>query len=244
MHEAPSPPPHLSVIIPAYNEEKRLGATLARVIAYLDEQSYTWEMVVVDDGSIDSTAAVAEAAGAGGLRAVRVLHNSSNRGKGFSIRHGMLEARGKYRLFSDADLSTPIEELDGFWPHFERGAAVVIGSRAMKESRLTVRQSPLRERMGRLFNSCVRWMLVPGIYDTQCGFKMFTAEAAEAVFAKQRMHGFSFDVEALMLARRAGFEVREVPVTWTNALGTKVSAWKGATAFWDLVVLKLRHCRR
>ena len=244
MQEAPLPPPHLSVIIPAYNEEKRLGATLARVIAYLHEQPYTWELVVVDDGSSDSTAAVAEAAGDGGRLAMRVLRNSPNRGKGFSIRRGMLEARGKYRLFSDADLSTPIEELDGFWPYFERGAAVVIGSRALKESRLTVRQSPLREGAGRLFNGCVRWMLVPGIHDTQCGFKMFTAEAADAVFAEQRMHGFSFDVEALLLARRAGFKVSEVPVTWTNAPGTKVSAWKGATAFWDLVVLKLRHCRR
>ena len=238
------PPPHLSVVIPAYNEEKRLGATLARVIAYLEAQPYGWELLVVDDGSSDATAAVAEAAGSGGQRAVRVLRNSPNRGKGFSIRRGMLEARGKYRLFSDADLSTPIEELDRFWPFFDSGAAVVIGSRAMEESRLTVRQSPLREGVGRLFNSCVRCMLVPGIHDTQCGFKMFTAEAAEAVFVQQRMHGFSFDVEALMLARRSGFEVREVPVTWTNAPGTKVSAWKGATAFWDLVVLKLRHYRR
>ncbi|PKO16755.1 glycosyl transferase family 2 [candidate division BRC1 bacterium HGW-BRC1-1] len=244
MQEAPPAPPHLSVIIPAYNEEKRLGATLARMIAYLEAQPYTWELVVVDDGSSDSTAAVADAAGDGGRLAVRVLRNSPNRGKGFSIRRGMLEARGKYRLFSDADLSTPIEEVEAFWSHFEKGAAVVIGSRALKESHLTVRQSPMREGAGRVFNSCVRWMLVPGIHDTQCGFKMFTAEAAEAVFPKQRMHGFSFDVEILMLARRAGFEVRELPVTWTNAPGTKVSAWKGATAFWDLVVLKLRHCRR
>ncbi len=235
----PSPPPHLSVVIPAYNEEHRLGATLERVLDYLGSQPYTWELVIVDDGSRDGTAQVAREIAAGGP--VRVLRNEPNRGKGFSIRRGMLEARGRYRLFSDADLSTPIEEVEGFWPHFEAGCGVVIGSRALEESRLEVRQPLHRELMGRFFNLLVRALLVGGIRDTQCGFKMFTAEAAEAVFPRQKMAGFSFDVEVLMLARRAGFRIHEAPVRWINAPGSKVSALNGALAFVDLLALKFRR---
>lgn len=239
MQEQPSETPRLSVVIPAFNEEKRLGGTVARVLEYLAAQPYTWELLVVDDGSGDATGDVARAAAGG--HPVRVLRNEPNRGKGYSIRRGMLEARGRYRLFSDADLSTPIEELDAFWPFFDQGFAVVIGSRAMEGSRLEVRQSSLREAMGRLYNACVRLLLVDGIRDTQCGFKMFTAEAADAVFPAQTMHGFSFDVEIIMLAQRAGFRVREQPVRWINAPGSKVSPWNGALAFLDLLALKLRR---
>jgi dolichyl-phosphate beta-glucosyltransferase len=237
---APASPPHLSVVIPAYNEEDRLGATLARVIEYLTAQDYTWEIIVVDDGSSDATSAVAAQSGAG--YPLRVVRNEPNQGKGASIRRGMLEARGAYRLFSDADLSTPIEEVAGFWKHFEAGCGVVIGSRAVEGSNLEVRQARYRELMGRTFNLFVRLLLVGGIHDTQCGFKAFTAEAAEAVFPRQQLNGFAFDVELLLLAQRAGFRVEEAPVRWINSPASKVNALRDSTRmFLDLLRLKLRR---
>lgn len=235
----PAAPPYLSVIIPAYNEELRLAESLPVVLDYLRAQSYTWEVLVVDDGSRDGTSRVAEEIGQGS--ACRVIRNEPNRGKGYSIRRGMLEARGQYRLFSDADLSTPIEELEKFWPQVEAGYDVVIGSRAVEGSQLVVRQAFYRELMGRVFNLLVRVMLVGGIRDTQCGFKLFTARAAEKVFREQSLEGFAFDVEILVLARRHGFRIREVPVRWINSPATKVSALRDSVRmFADLVRIRLR----
>jgi dolichyl-phosphate beta-glucosyltransferase len=234
----PAPVPRLSVVVPAYNEEQRLGATLERIIGYLAGRDYAWEIIVVDDGSSDSTGAVALRLGAG--HALRVLRNEPNQGKGASIRRGMMEARGRFRLFSDADLSTPVEEIEKFWPRFEAGCGVVIGSRAAEGAQLEVRQAWYREMMGRTFNLIVRALLVRGIRDTQCGFKAFTAEAADAVFPNQRLKGFAFDVEAILLARRAGFRVEEVPVRWINSPASKVSALRdSARMFADLLRLKL-----
>ncbi|MCX7717464.1 MAG: glycosyltransferase family 2 protein [Candidatus Sumerlaeaceae bacterium] len=231
--------PHLSVIIPAYNEEHRLQQSLPVVFDYLRRQPYDWEVLVVDDGSRDATGEVARRLGAG--LPVRVLRNDPNRGKGFSIRRGMMEARGRHRLFSDADLSTPIEELDKFWPVLAGGCGVAIGSRALKESRLEVRQAPYRELMGRAFNLLVQALLLPGIRDTQCGFKIFTAAAAEAVFPHQTLDGFSFDVEILVLARRAGFRVHEVPVRWINSPDTRVHALRDSVKmFTDLLRIRFR----
>ena len=153
----------------------------------------------------------------------------------------MTEARGDYRLFTDADLSTPIEEIEKFWPMAAAGADVVIGSRALPDSHLEVRQHFYREFMGRCFNFFVRALLLPGILDTQCGFKMFSRAAAEAVFPRQTLDGFSFDVELLLLARRAGFVVREVPVRWINSPASKVSALSDSTRmFLDLLRLRFR----
>ncbi|MCX7017560.1 MAG: glycosyltransferase family 2 protein [Candidatus Sumerlaeota bacterium] len=234
--------PHLSVVIPAYNEETRLGESLRRVLAYLAAQSYDWEVIVVDDGSADATGRVSEEIGRG--RACRVLRNEPNRGKGYSIRRGMLEARGRYRLFSDADLSTPIEELDKFWPAVNDGYGMVIGSRALPDSNLEVRQPFYREMMGRVFNLFVRLLLVGGIRDTQCGFKLFTAEMAESIFPRQTLQGFAFDVELIVLARRAGFKVAEVPVRWINSPASRVSAWRdSAKMFLDLLRLKFQRTK-
>ncbi len=233
-------PCHLSVVVPAYNEEARLGRSLPVILDYLKAQPYTWEIVVVDDGSHDRTSEIAAAYAESN---VRVLRNEPNRGKGYSIRRGMLESVGQWRLFSDADLSTPISELDKFWEHTDNGYDVVIGSRALPESELAVRQPKGREFVGRIFNTTVQTFLVPGVGDTQCGFKLFSADAANAVFSRQTLHGFAFDVEILMLARRHGFKIKEAPVKWINDLGSKVSTLSGIKGFVDLARLGFRRIR-
>ena len=219
----------VSIIIPAFNEEKRLPNTLATVKGYLAAGAWEFsEVVVVDDGSRDATAAVAEAAG------VRVLRNPGNRGKGYSVRHGMLEARADWALFSDADLSAPIEELETLWSAVEReGASCAIGSRALDRSLIGIHQSAFREQMGRVFNLLMRLETGLPFRDTQCGFKLFETAAARRIFGCQRLDGFGFDVEVLYIARRLGYRTLEVPVRWNDAPGTKVSMVLGAKGFLD-----------
>jgi glycosyltransferase involved in cell wall biosynthesis len=225
-------PRSLSIVIPAYNEEARLPATLRQISAWLDAQTWSFrEIVVVDDGSRDRTAeAAARFAG------VRVLRNPGNRGKGYSVRHGMLEARGEWILFSDADLSTPIEEAGKLWAAAgENDAHVAIGSRALDRSLIGVHQPAIREASGRLFNLLMRAITGLPFRDTQCGFKLFEAGAAKDVFRRQALDGFGFDVEVLALARARGYRVVEVPVRWDNAEGTKVGLGGGVEAFFDLL---------
>ena len=229
----------LSVVIPAYNEALRLPSTLSRVRQHLAAQKGEHEILVVDDGSTDATAEVARAAGG----AVRVLRHQPNRGKGYAARRGMLAATGDRRLMTDADLSTPIEELAGLEAALDRGYDVAIGSRAVDGARIEVRQPAYREAMGRLFNVLVQGLLLPGLSDTQCGFKLFTARAAEAAFAPCRLDGFSFDVEALFAARRRGLRIAEVPVVWRNDAATRVSLGGGGAAFADLLRIRFRAMR-
>lgn len=219
----------ISIIIPAFNEEKRLPSTLKTVRAFLDRSGWEFcEIVVVDDGSRDDTVAVAEAAGA------RVLRNPGNRGKGFTVRHGMLEAKGEWALFSDADLSSPIEELEKLWSAVEKqGAAGAIGSRALDRRLVGVHQPLFREMMGRLFNLSVRLITGLSFHDTQCGFKLFETRTAREIFQRQRLHGFGFDVEVLFIAKRLGFRTLEVPVRWNDVAGTKVSLLRGMAAYLD-----------
>jgi len=230
----------LSVVIPAFNEEKRLPATLATVLPFLRARGETFEVLVVDDGSSDRTAAVAVEAGP----EVRVLRNPGNRGKGYSVRSGMLNARGEWRLMCDADLSTPIEELnrlkEALGLGLEDAAQIAIASRAISGSNVEKHQSRMRESSGRFFNLLVRLLHLPGIMDTQCGFKLFSAAAAEAAFRDSTLDGFAFDVEALVLAKRAGFRIREVAVTWRNDEQSRVSFGRGLAAFVDLFRLWLR----
>jgi dolichyl-phosphate beta-glucosyltransferase len=220
--------PALSVVVPAFNEAARLPPTLETVRAYLAASGIPHEIVVVDDGSADATAEVARAAGA------TLLRNERNRGKGHAARRGMLAARGARRLMTDADLSTPIDELPRLMAKLDEGYDVAIASRAVEGARIEVRQPAYREGMGRLFNLCVRVLAVPGIHDTQCGFKLFTAAAAEASFGPARLDGFSFDVETLFLARRRGLRIAEVPVVWRNDAASRVGAASGFRAFLDL----------
>ena len=228
----------LSVVVPAYNERARLPPTLRRIGAYLGGRAH--EIVVVDDGSTDGTA---EAAHAAGVERLVVLRNEGNRGKGYAVRRGMLAARGARRLMSDADLSTPIEELARLEQALASGHQIAIGSRALEGARIEVRQPWYRENMGRLFNVFVRALAVPGVRDTQCGFKLFTAGAAEVVFAAARLDGFSFDVEALYIARQLGYRIAEVPVSWRNDAATRVGLRGGFQAFPDLLRIRFNHWR-
>ena len=224
----------ISIIIPAYNEEKRLPSTLQKVRAYLDTAGWDFaELVVVDDGSRDGTAEAARAAGA------RVLRNPGNRGKGYTVRHGMLKAKGDWALFTDADLSAPIEELEKLWQAAGRESArVAIGSRALDRSLIGVHQPAFRESMGRVFNLLMRLVTGLPFRDTQCGFKLFERAAAREIFGRQRLDGFGFDVEVLYIARRLGYKSIEVPVRWNDAAGTTVSMWRGVKAFLDPVEVR------
>jgi dolichyl-phosphate beta-glucosyltransferase len=224
--------PRLSVVIPAFNEAVRLPGTLRRVREYLDNRGMTHEIVVVDDGSSDGTSEQAREAGG---PVTTVLRNEANRGKGYSVRRGMLQAGGELRLMTDADLSTPIEELPRLMARVEDGFHVVIASRALPDSNIEIRQPWYRESMGRLFNLIVQLVVVPGLHDTQCGFKLFTAQAAADAFTSARLDGFAFDVEALFLARRRGHRVAEIPVTWRNDAATRVTTLRGVVAFVDLL---------
>ncbi len=193
---------------------------------------------MVDDGSSDGTAKVAAAAGA------RVLQNPGNRGKGYSVRHGMLEVRGEWALFSDADLSTPIEELGTLWT--AAGAAnaqVVIGSRAIDRSLIGVRQPVFRETMGKVFNVAMRAVTGLPFRDTQCGFKLFESAAAREIFGRQLLDGFGFDVEVLFIAQRLGYRALEIPVRWNDMAGTKVSMWRGLKAFADPIHVRWNALR-
>jgi dolichyl-phosphate beta-glucosyltransferase len=216
--------PYLSVVIPAYNEAGRIRATLIRVREYLVSRDYTSEVVVVDDGSNDNTASIAEEE----LRSFPsvVLRYTPNHGKGYAVRYGMLRARGRYILFSDADLATPIEEVEKLFTAVRDGAEIAIGSRDVPGAKLVRRQSIIREFGGKLFNRCVQVFAVPGIHDTQCGFKLFTSDAARRVFGLCTIDNFSFDVEVLFVARRLGYRIAEVPVTWRHQEGSKVRLWR------------------
>lgn len=232
--------PSLSIVIPAYNEERRLPPTLAAVRAYLDAHAYPdAEILVVDDGSRDGTAALVEELNLLEDPRVRLLRNPGNRGKGFSVRHGMLEARGEWILFSDADLSAPIEELDKLLPAaLAQQAQVAIGSRALDRSLIGVHQSRLRELAGIFLNRVMRIVTGLPFADTQCGFKLFRRDAARLIFARQQLDGFTFDVEDLFIARVLGIPATEVAVRWNNVEGTKVGILVGPQFFLDLALIR------
>jgi dolichyl-phosphate beta-glucosyltransferase len=238
----------LSIIIPAYNEETRLPATLRTVAAWLAQREWTFrEILVVDDGSRDRTAAVAENFAekfAGERSCVRVVRYAGNRGKGYAVRTGMLEANGDWVLFSDADLSSPIEEFHKLWAAAEREqAAIAIGSRALDRSLIGVHQPLLRERAGQIYNLAMRAALGLDLADTQCGFKLFRRDAALAAFSRQKLERFSFDAEVLFIARKLGYRITEVPVRWNNVEGTKVGMMSGAQSFFDLITIRIHAAR-
>lgn len=234
----------LSIVIPAYNEAKRLPRTLEAAWAYVQAHGLEAEILVVDDGSKDETATVAA-----GFPGVTVLSYGGNRGKGHAVRFGVLRAAGERVLFMDADLATPIEELTKLEVALGSGADYAIGSRPLRESELTVRQPLLRELCGRAFNKIVQLAATPGIEDTQCGFKFLTREAAQAIFSRCQLDGFSFDVEAIFLARRLGLKVAEIPVRWAHQEGAAAFATRGAylkaglKMLRDVVKIRTLHAR-
>ena len=213
----------LSVVIPAFNEETRLPATLLSVRSYLSVQPYRWEVLVVNDGSRDRTAesVLREAPDAGPIRLIE-HPDRANHGKGAAVRLGMLRAGGAYRLFMDADNSTTVDQVDRFWPWFDRGWDVVIGSRNLPGSEIPVRQPWYKELAGRAGNLLIRALAAPGIADTQAGFKMFTARSAGTIFSKTTIDRWGFDFEVLAIAKAHGLQVREVPIRWINSPASKV----------------------
>jgi dolichyl-phosphate beta-glucosyltransferase len=229
----------LSIVIPAYNEELRLPATLDIIFNWLDTSPYRdAEVLVVDDGSTDSTVAVVQNRAATEPRLL-LVQNPGNRGKGFAIRHGMLEAKGDWILFSDADLSAPIDELPKLLTAAQqKNAAIAIGSRALDRSLIGVHQSQWREASGVAFNRVMRLITGLPFADTQCGFKLFRRDAARRVFHLQRLDGFSFDVEDLFVAYTLGISTIEVPVRWNNVEGTKVGMLQGVASFLDLLRIR------
>ena len=230
--------PDLSVVIPAYNEENRLPATLHRVREYLEDEKRSYELVLVDDGSGDGTLAAMNAA-AERHSNIRVVALGENRGKGRAVAAGVAASRGALLLFSDADLSTPIEELAKLEAAVAAGADVAIASRALKGSEIVIPQPGTRVLMGKVFNLLVQGMLlVPGVWDTQCGFKLFRGPSGRELFAALETDGFAFDVEVLHRARRRGLRIAEVPVSWSHSAPTKVRWQHPLQMFRDLVRIR------
>ncbi|MGE5489510.1 MAG: dolichyl-phosphate beta-glucosyltransferase [bacterium] len=237
--------PSISIVVPAFNEQERLPATLRAIVEYLDGcQQVQYEVLVVDDGSADGTARVVEEF-ARSRPEVRLLANGRNRGKGYSVRHGMLKATGEWVLFTDSDLSAPIEEARKLFEAARReGALIAIGSRALDRSLISVHQSWFRETAGRIFNLIMRALTGLPFHDTQCGFKLFEARAARDVFGRQRIERWGFDAEVLFIARKLGYKTVEVPVRWSHAEGTKVRMLRDSlNMFIDLWRVRWNHLR-
>lgn len=237
---------YLSVVIPAYNEQERIADSLYRVKEYLRAQPYRSEIIVVDDGSADLTTEVVKTIDIYGQEIHEqapgeLMENIKNVGKGFSIARGLLKARGEIVLFSDADLSTPIEELEKLLPFFDEGYSVVIGSRKAPDA-IVAPKPLLRRMMSRVLNAFVQVLTVPGIRDTQCGFKAYRRESAHRLALLQRIYGFAFDMEHLYIARRLGLQIKEVGVRWTHADGSKVHPVRDSyRMFRDMLKIRLYH---
>jgi dolichyl-phosphate beta-glucosyltransferase len=233
----------LSVVIPAYNEVERLPRYLGAVIDYLDGSGFSQiEVIVVDDGSIDATAEVAQGAGNRSDR-IKVIRLEQNQGKGFAIRTGMLAAKGRLRLFADADGATPIGEIQKLKAAIDSGADIAIASRALKDTSRSVDSRLSRKIMGTCFNLLVRALAVPGIRDTQCGFKLFKGEVADHLFKIQLIPGFGFDPEVLFLAHKCSYVTMEVPVNWRDVAGSKVNVVKDSLRMLsDLLRIRIAWC--
>jgi dolichyl-phosphate beta-glucosyltransferase len=227
-----------SIVIPAYNEGARLAATLEKVLGYLREQGWSAEVIVVNDGSRDNTADLVRGF-AERNPMLRLVENPGNRGKGYAVRNGMLNARGDVVVFSDADLSSPIEEMPKLLAALARGADIAIGSRWLRSELQTRRQSLHRQLFGRVFNLLLRIILGLQFKDTQCGFKAFTRRAAQTIFPLERIERWGFDPEILFLARKFGFRVEEVPVCWGHSGDTRIHpVMDGARMFWEMLRIR------
>ena len=233
--------PRLSVVIPCYNEELRLPRTIEQIERYLGARGDRYELILVDDGSADGTRKAMEEAAARN-KSIRIVALSVNRGKGRALAEGVKVSRGDYVLVTDADLSTPIEELAKLEAALAAGAGVAIGSRAIKGSRVELSQPIYRVLMGKAFNIIVQLVLLPGIWDTQCGFKLFRGDIAHDVFAGLTTDGFGYDPEVLYLAKKKGVRIAEVPVVWRNSAPTKVNAIRSSLdMFRHVVRIRFRH---
>jgi dolichyl-phosphate beta-glucosyltransferase len=230
----------VSIVIPAYNEESRIGLTLDEIVRYFKKRGSDFEVIVVDDGSSDSTAEAARDR----LISVphQILRNLSNRGKGYSVRRGILASQGSIVLFADSDLSTPIEDFEKLEHALQNGFDVAIGSRALPTSDVQIHQNALRELMGKTFNVIARLLSFRVIRDSQCGFKAFKAPAAKALFERQKLNGFCFDAEILFLAQKMGYPIKEIGVRWRNSPKSRVHIiFDPIKMFWDLFCIRWLH---
>lgn len=232
--------PYISVVIPVYNEEKRIK-NLQQIISYLKKQKYLWEVVLINDGSNDKT--LDKLNQLKKRRNFTIISYNENRGKGFAVKTGMLSAKGKYRVFLDIDLSTPITELDKLLPYLNK-YDIVIGSRKMKESNIVTRQSLTREVMGRMFTLLSQKVLQINVSDFTCGFKCFSSKAVKKTFSKQTINGWGFDSEILYIGKIAKHSIKEVPVIWRNAPGTKVKFPNAIiSSFLELIKIRINSAK-
>jgi glycosyltransferase involved in cell wall biosynthesis len=236
------PAPALSVVIPAFNEAARLPRSLELILEHVRASGRTYEVIVVDDGSRDSTVATVEAMNEEGA-GIRLVRHQVNIGKGAAVRTGVLASKGGIVLFTDADLSTPISDSELLISAIEGGADVAIGSRAIDRRLVEVRQPIYRETMGRIFNLFVQALLLPGLHDTQCGFKAFRGEVGRELFGAMISRGFDFDPEVLCRARRRGLVIKEIPVHWRNSADTRVSAVRDSTQMFAALFRIRRRAR-
>ncbi len=228
----------ISIVIPAYNEEERLPTTLRTIIDYFENLSKDYEIIVVDDGSQDNTAEIAQHFNP----RVNVIKLPKNSGKGAAVREGISHAQGDFILFSDADLSTPITEFHKLQESLENGSHIAIGSRAIDSSLIKVHQPFYREFMGKTFNKIVRALVLRGIQDTQCGFKMFKNSVAKQIFSLAKIDGFGFDVEILYLAHKMNFKIAEIPVEWRNDTKSKISpVYDSLKMFFEILKIRSLH---
>jgi dolichyl-phosphate beta-glucosyltransferase len=235
---------HLSVIVPAYNEERRISKTLGKIDKYLSKQSYSYEIIVASDGSKDKTGEVVKGL-MSKIKNLRLIDNKENHGKGYVVRQGLLEAKGDYRLFTDADNSTSIDQVEKMWPLFEKGYEVIIGSREIKGAVLDPPQPQIRRIVGAAFRFFTNIFTgLWAILDTQCGFKGFTKKAAEDILPKCVIDRFSFDPEILILAKKFGYKIKEIPVIWKNDLESKVKFKNMVKMGFDLIKIRMNLIKR
>ncbi len=234
---------YLSVIMPAYNEEKLIKDTLVEADNFLSRQGYNYEIIVIDDGSKDGTFNILNDLQPA-IKNLSILKNNENRGKGYSVKKGMLAAKGKFRLFMDADNSTTIDQASSFMPYLENGYDVAIGDRSLKKSVILANQTIYKQVLGNIGNIFVKILTVPEINDTQCGFKIFSEKSAGDVFSKLTIDRWGFDIEALVIANKLGYKIKAVPVIWKNREETKVRARDYLFTFKELLKIKINLIRK
>ncbi len=230
---------YLSVVIPAYNEEKRIEKTLLSVDEYLSRQSYEYEILVINDGSKDKTAEVVNGFKSK-VKGLELVDNKENHGKGWVVRQGMLKARGDIRLFMDADNSTTVDQVESFLPYFSQGYDIVIGSRRIKGSNIAVKQSKIRDFLGGIFRLIVHILVPLDVTDSQAGFKAFSKKAAETLFPKQTIFRWAFDVEILALAKRSDFRIKEAPIKWINDTESRVKLKGMIKMLFEVIQVRLK----
>lgn len=233
---------YLSVIIPAYNEENRISESLDKIYGYFEPSGKKYEVILVDDGSADGTVNISQRSALAACGKLKIISNDRNRGKGFSVKRGILASTAEYVLFTDADLSTPITEFKNLSKAMSEGNDIVIASRSVGTSRLVMAQPWYRQTMGRVFNFFVKGLLLPDYNDTQCGFKLFKGDIAREIAKDMKIDGFCFDVEMLYMAKKKGCRIEETGVAWENSVESKVTILNSSISmFFDLLRIKRWH---